>query len=294
MTAAQASAPVRAPVRLRDGSIHPVEHAYRDHYRDAPDRVTVRVEAWRRTLREHFPYGSGGVPPAVVLWEGPSQLSMAGRVVVVAAKLRPSAPNAVNAKTGDMVQIYILPTDEHPAQSIKSGGDSATCGSCPARPSVGGACYVQVSWAPANLWRGWRAGNYPAAPAGLFEGAPVRFGAWGDPAAVPLHVWEPIVAGAAMHTGYTHAWRGLDASAWGWLMASCDSAADRAAAMLAGWRSFRVLAGDDEPAAGETQCPAQAHGVTCAACGTCAGDRMAHRPDVWLNQHGFRMKGSRS
>ena len=36
--------------------------------------------------------------------------------------------NSTNRKTGDMVQIYYLPTNEPPIKAVKTGADESVCG----------------------------------------------------------------------------------------------------------------------------------------------------------------------
>jgi hypothetical protein len=109
-------------------------------------------------------------------------------------------------------------------------------------------------------------------------GRMVRLGAYGDPAAVPYAVWQALLARVAGHTGYTHQWRAFpEFSAW--IMASCDSSADRVMARVLGFRTFRVApAADWTREAGEILCPASAEaGRKTKACG---GTRAKARADV--------------
>lgn len=264
------------------GDKHPSRRAYRDEYREAPARSGARMRDWRDGAAERLV----GDPATVELWRGPSQINAEPIVLLAACVRRPGA--GVNPKTGDMVQLYFLPQLVDPREAIDHGKDAAVCGSCPHRPSSGGDCYVNVAWAPRNLWRAWSRGLTPIAPPEVFEGAAIRFGAWGDPAAAPLSVLQPLVRSAAMHTGYTQRWASLDVAEWGWLMASVVDAEQAARAQALGWRTFRTVYSDSEPPTGaEVQCLADSDGVTCVACGACNGTSSA-RPSVWLPVHGFR------
>jgi hypothetical protein len=51
----------------------------------------------------------------------------------------------------------------------------------------------------------------------------VRIGSYGDPAAVPLHIWQDFVQGTAGHTGYTHQWRTAYPGLREFCMASVDT-----------------------------------------------------------------------
>lgn len=195
---------------------------------------------------------------------------------------------STNAKTGAMVQIYIILRHESPMDGIKSGSDIAICGDCVHRAKytdgvmVPGSrrCYV-------NLGKGARAvhvcyarGGYrrldPSEIPAIFAGLLVRFGAYGDPAMMPQWLVELIASVARGRTGYTHQWETI-AAAWlrPYVMASCDSAADAVRAVAAGWRYFRVAAfGDTVKTANEISCPASAEAgkkTTCDRCRLCSG-----------------------
>lgn len=246
--------------------------------------------AFRRVLRS-FDRPSNGV----VLFEGKSTIDGAPIVVVATGLLRPSA----NDKTGAMVQAWILRQDAPPMDAAKSGDDVSICGSCVHRgdPSKGQprTCYVTLFQGPRSVWATWKAGGYPKVDArtarDIFNGANVRFGAYGDPAAVPAYVWRPVLEVAARHTGYTHRWRSLRPEVWGWLMASADSEADHATAARKGWRTFRVRRAEEPLLPSEVVCPAASEAptygrVTCATCGLCKGTSSTARKSVAIIVHG--------
>ena len=117
----------------------------------------------------------------------------------------------------------------------------------------------------------------------------VRLGSYGDPAAVPFAVWQALLARVAGHTGYTHQWRvfpEFDA----WVMASCDSSAERVMARALGFRTFRVAPFDSwVRERGEVLCPASAEAgkrTTCAACKACGGTSAKARADIVIPAHG--------
>ena len=136
-----------------------------------------------------------------VLYEGASVLD--GAPIVVIATLETS-----NAKTGAMVQTWILRSDIEPHLAIKTGDDSSVCGNCPQRHNTGGACYVMTHQAPLSVYRSYKRGLYPtyssAEHSSILAGRALRLGAYGDPAAVPFEVFAPLVELASVHTGYTH------------------------------------------------------------------------------------------
>ena len=65
-----------------------------------------------------------------------------------------------NQKTGDMAQIWFLLEETHPSVAVAQGIDAESiCRGCPF--AAGNGCYVDVSKAPAAVWRKFRAGGYP-------------------------------------------------------------------------------------------------------------------------------------
>jgi len=232
----------------------------------------------------------------VILYDGPSLLT-GDPVVAVATGLGADRwAKSRNVKTGSMVQAWILRRDRSPIDAAQDGSDNAICGDCAQRAVPGvrrRSCYVNVAWAPLNIWRKAVAGGYPPLDAVAFSGALVRIGAYGDPAAVPHETWLRVLAWVRGWTGYTHAWsdpRFQDLR--GYCMASVDSPeeADRARAL--GWRTFRVRRSGAPLHPGarrEVACPASeeaGHRTTCAACRICDGLARAKAPDVVINAHG--------
>ena len=128
------------------------------------------------------------------------------------------------------------------------------------------------------------------------NGVPIRIGAYGDPAAVPVIVWQRLLHmsrlfGATAHTGYTHQWRQAYARPLRWLiMASCDSPDDVAQAHAEGWRTFTIVHDDEVKPIGSIECLADAKGKSCAECSICNGSRRrsTQPASVWIGVHGFR------
>ncbi len=212
-----------------------------------------------------------------VFYLGPSRLD-GSPIVGIATGL---ARRSKNAKTGGMVQTYILRADMPPIAAVAAGADRAICGNCPLRGAAGRGrdCYVNLQHGPTSVWRAWQAGSYPRSRQSL-AGETVRLGAYGDPAAIPPAVWSRLLAGAAGWSGYTHCWRrSLAAPLRRWCMASVETVADMRAAQAAGWRTFRLSPfGGIEP--GEIVCPASAEGGrrrTCETCRACSGGSPSRR-----------------
>lgn len=255
-----------------------------------------------------------------VLWQGASLLDGAP-IVVIATGL---ANKSSNAKTGAMIQTYILRADMEPHLAVRLGADVSICGQCPHRGTVRSplepgqvssawadgphekrTCYVNIGQGPLGVYRAWKRGVYidvkvAAAETGLAyglalrdigRGRQVRLGTYGDPAAVPADVWAALVSRAAGHTGYTHQWRLCDPALRTLCMASADSVADAAEAQRAGWRTFRVAQPCDPGKTrqlAEVVCPASAEAgkkLTCSQCMACGGAD-GRRGNIVINAHG--------
>lgn len=220
----------------------------------------------------------------MILYEGPSKLN--GEPIVAIATGIGGASS--NRKTGDMIQTWILPADVEPHRAIKTGQDSTVCGECMHRPALGGSCYVTVHQAPLAVYRAYHRGAYPALDLNAFRDRQVRFGAWGDPAAVPVIVWELIANLASGHTGYTHQWRRAEPGLERFCMASVDTAAEREQARAMGWRCFRTRLPGEETLKGEAVCPASEEAgkkLTCNECMACGGAN-GRRGDIAIIAHG--------
>ncbi len=156
-----------------------------------------------------------------------------------------------------------------------------------------GVCYVNTPKGARGVWEAWTRGRYPVALWGsaerrtlheAIEARGIRFGAYGDPAAVPSSLWRNL-ARFGRWTGYTHQWRRRP-SLRGLLMASVDSVDEAREARARGWRTFRVehdRGAELELERGETLCPASIEAgkrTTCDRCGLCngVGASVPHRP----------------
>jgi hypothetical protein len=235
-------------------------------------------------------------PLGYIAYEGPSAIDGQPIVVIVTG-----LSGSSNRKTGSMIQTFILRQDVHPLEALRSGDDESICGQCEHRPALVRAgngkapCYVDVSRAPAAVWRAYRRGRYLKAPthviARAIAGRVLRIGTYGDPAAAPVRVWQGLTVYVAGWTGYSHQWRILDREWQLLVMASADSADDRADAKLAGWRTFRVSIGLDRQD-GEISCPASKEAgarVTCIDCKLCRGAQIAAR-DIVIADHALGHK----
>lgn len=227
----------------------------------------------------------------MIIWQGISKLDNVTPIVVLATYDTGKGSSA-NRKTGDMVQTWILRDDMEPHAALKSGADTAICGTCPHRsPASGGsgACYVTVFQAPLSIYRAYKRGNNRPFDPTVFAGRKVRFGAYGDPAAAPFEVWAAIAGQASAVTGYTHAWRTADSRFSRYMMASADSIDEYRVARRAGYRAFVVRPAGSVKPNGLVECPASAEAgkrVTCSDCLQCGGTSNGRTVSVTIAAHG--------
>lgn len=207
----------------------------------------------------------------MILYQGPSLLD--GSPIVVIATL-----NSGNSKTGNMVQTWIIRSDIDPMQAVWGGKDNAICGDCIHRgdgTGKGRSCYVLPGQAPTNIYKKYKAGKYPNANLNLLRWRMVRIGSYGDPAAVPISVWESIANIASGYTGYTHQWRNCDPAYARYCMASVETESQAEQARNMGYRTFRVRSASDRVVPGlEFVCPASTEAgkrIGCDACRACNG-----------------------
>jgi hypothetical protein len=233
-------------------------------------------------------------PLGYIAYEGPSTIDGAP-IVVIINKIDDGSDNA---KTGAIVQSFIIRSDIAPTDALKTGADYSICGDCVHRPITAketGAppCYVNVGRSVRSVYEAYKRGRYVKADletiALALAGKALRIGTYGDPAAAPVATWQRVSRYVIARAGYTHQWNslGFDHSAWNSLvMASADSIDDAALANLYGMRVFRVSVGVDKQA-NEVTCPASAEGgkrATCADCMLCGGTSKKAR-DVVIADH---------
>lgn len=224
--------------------------------------------------------------PGAIFYRGPSLLT-GDPIVGIVTGLE---GGSINAKTGPMVQAWILRPDLAPMEAVRDNIDDAICGTCAlrGRGGIDRKCYVTPWLGPNNVWKRFVAGDYIDAGwadcHALLESRHVRLGAYGDPGAVPFEVWRALLVKTAGWVGYTHQWRICDPRLKTIVMASVDTEHEFYVAHLAGWRTFRVrLEADPLLAIGarrgrglplEFVCPASdeaGHRTTCEQCQLCRG-----------------------
>lgn len=211
----------------------------------------------------------------MIVHEGVSRFSGESFAVLATGFDRPSK----NIKTGPMVSLTILPTDQEPVESNRdyTGGlvsKHTVCGDCPLAGHHRG-CYVNVEQSITGIYRVFKGGRYPRLDLSKFASRAIRFGAWGEPSLIPLRLVRRITALARTWTGYTHQWRHRWAQGYrSFLMASVETAEGKAQANQAGWRTFRIIRSADQMLPDEVLCPAttpRAKPVQCITCGLCRG-----------------------
>mgnify|MGYP003632303471 FL=1 len=216
-----------------------------------------------------------------VIYEGKSQLNGENIVAIVTM-------NSTNIKTGNMASMWILNADMTPTQASKEGKDESVCGDCKHRAVNKGACYVTLFHAPLQVYKSYKKGNYPIAnDMTIFEGMKVRFGAYGDPSAIPTQILASIKAVVKNNTSYTHQWKQGDKILKRVSMASVDSIAEQKQAVSEGWRTFRVTSDLSDKLANEIVCPNTTKAIQCADCGLCSGTSSKAK-NIVIEVHGSK------
>jgi len=242
------------------------------------------------------------IPNGYVIYRGPSMIDGSPIIMISTGH----ADKSDNTKTGAMIQTWIMREDVDPLVASHTGKDESVCGGCTHRgtiiedsstptgfKNIDRTCYVKLFQAPLNVWRTEKRGMYPDATVydlnTLFGDKAVRFGSYGDPAAIPLWLIDSIGGLAKFTTGYTHQWRDCERGYSKWLMASADNAGDRFFARANGFRTFRVKGEDDDLGNSEISCPASkemGQKTVCAECKACGGTNAKAKVDIAINAHG--------
>ena len=222
-----------------------------------------------------------------VIWQGASPQDGRPIAAIVTGLNRPTHKQ----KTGDMLQVWIIRTDIPPHEAVKSGADKSVCGNCTHRRAHGGLkdCYVIPHQAPLSVYKNYTAGKYPtlenSEDFAIFNDMLVRFGAYGDPAFIPVSIIKSITSRAAGWTGYTHQaqnkaipnrheYREL-------LHASADSPKHASLLQMRGWRTFETRY-DTTDTSGKL-CGAEDKGLSCELCQMCNG---TSGESVYILAHG--------
>jgi len=220
-------------------------------------------------------------PKSSIIYSGPSLID--GKPIVCIAII-----GSGNIKTGNMIQTHIIRADISPMDASKTGEDYSICGDCIHRgtptdnpdkkQAENRTCYVTLYQGPTVVYKGYKRGLYPMAgpddTRAIGKGRMVRLGSYGDPSAVPQHVWDALLVDSVGHTGYTH-WHNTNTD-YSRLMFSADNRYDAIKAHSEGKRTFRVIPvatwkehGKESMLQQEILCPASneaGNKVTCIDC----------------------------
>ena len=220
----------------------------------------------------------------MIIYDGPSALD--GAPIIVIATFDTS-----NIKTGDMVQIWILCRDTAPHHAVALGADVSICGHCVHRRGIGGDCYVIPFQAPLAVWNAFHNGSYENYEPGDLAGRRVRFGAYGDPAAVFFDVWRPVLDDCDIDgsTGYSHqmAHKNWDPRIAMFCQISADTPKMAQKAWSQGYKTFRIAGDAQKRMPGEIECLSDSAGLSCYDCRLCDGQSA----NIVINAHGSRSAG---
>lgn len=221
-----------------------------------------------------------------VLYEGKSLIN--GDDIVAVATLE-----SRNEKTGNMVQLWILNANTYPIDAIKTGKDESVCGDCKLRQFNKGACYVYIGKEPQTVWKAWKSGIYASLKVedyNIFTDRSIRFGAYGDPYALPVNLLQELKKFSKNTTGYTHQWRREEADGLKALcMASVDNTQEYIKAVEGGWRTFRIIKPEDSLMPDEILCPNLTSSVQCRDCKLCTGTSLKAK-NIAIHVHGLHKK----
>lgn len=241
-----------------------------------------------------------------IIYSGPSKIDGSPIVAIYIG-------GSANSKTGSMAQVYILQSDTDPIMANRTGKDYGICGDCPHRgiadPSKssglanGRSCYVNIGQGPLNVYRAFKSGKYDLAHidelSELGRDQTIRLGAYGDPLAIPSHIFRALLSKAKGHTSYTHASGLLPDATLSPHMVSADNPQQAQEAHDKGLRTFRVIPinqwatmGKASLLANEILCPASKEAgskVQCLDCGLCAGQTIKAK-SIAIPAHGAGKK----
>lgn len=219
----------------------------------------------------------------MIIYEGPSKLD--GAPIVAVATFGTN-----NDKTGDMVQVWILRSDMAPHYAIAAGDDVSVCGQCPKRRGHGGDCYVIPFQAPLAVWNAYKNHSYGALELSELFGRQIRFGAYGDPAAVPFSAWRPVLAVCDLDgsTGYTHqiSHKNWDYRIGMFCQISADTPSMAKKAWSLGYKTFRTAGDARRRFPGEIECLSDSAGISCADCAMCDGQTA----NIVITAHGHKSR----
>lgn len=192
-----------------------------------------------------------------------------------------------NSKTGDGVQIFLIPWRWIETGEI--GDDAANCGDCPF--AGGNGCYVRkgtANWGlhskVRSLARRYKFGrlfiNEAEDVIGICRGKYVRFGAYGEAVLLGESLVRKIVAVCDGWTGYTH-----QIKRYPWASEFFMVSSERAYQGVG--REFLVIDRDQPAPDKGIMCPASkeaGHKLTCRKCLLCRGTSTGAK-NIFIYQH---------
>lgn len=218
------------------------------------------------------------MPNGVILYEGKSRID--GKPIVA---ILTGFKDGSNQKTGKMLQVWIMRSDIHPHDAKENGEDFSICGDCTHRKNLWKTCYVNVMRGPIGVYHRYKKGVYPKVNKKhleLFKDKTIRWGAYGDPCAIPLRIIKKYTNISRGCTGYTQQWNTNKNNGYKYyLMASVKSGLGYYdwyyKAQNRGWRTFRTTTLDDNVVMdNESICFASKEGgqvTNCLNCLSCNG-----------------------
>jgi len=230
---------------------------------------------------------------AGTIYQGPSQIDGLPIVAIATYSDR-------NTKTGKVLQTYIIRSDLSPLEASKSGQDFSICGDCQFRGEANSdperkqaknrKCYVNLGQGPTIVYKSFIRGVYPMANdhtsrVELGKNRVVRLGTYGDPAAVPSHIWDELLTECTSHLAYSHQ-SGFRPDI---TMQSADTLAQAQAHWAKRARTFRVIDSlADIDKANEILCPASKEAgrrVQCVKCQLCSGLTSNSKKSIAIVEH---------
>jgi hypothetical protein len=210
---------------------------------------------------------------------------------------------SANSKTGDSVQVWVLPKSWVFEGEKAMIDDEASCMDCPHSKRANRSCYVRKGFAEyglkskvKSLNSGHKSGKLEIRPidelvqyeGDKVKGKFIRFGAYGEPVLLGENTVKLLVSLASNWTGYTHQWH-LDNYSWAnkYFMASVETEALKNKANSRGFRTFRVRSKKDEITKQEVVCPASKEAgriTTCNNCALCKG-ASSKAKDILIFKH---------
>lgn len=229
----------------------------------------------------------------LVIWEGESLIDGSSIVLLMTGLIY-----STNRKTGNQLQTWIMRSDIHPIEAVKTGDDESICGSCSRRGQGKNTdtgirtCYVAVHQSPTQVWRTYKNNDYARYNESynpFLNRRSLRMGSYGDPAAVPIEVWKNLIDVTYGHTGFTSQWRDEYAKPLkGLVQASCNSVEDMELAKSMGWKTYTSLPVGHPKVKGLLECRFKSSDGTikCEQCMLCDGTK-SH---IMIEDHGIRFK----